>query len=463
MTNPVNNPAITINITNPANQIPVQQPLYPHPPVHQHYHQYNSSAQGDYYCTNPIAHQNPYYANYNQPQPQIVYYPYQPESLNQLSQYPQNSQLQQGVSNNIQPVPSGTSGQVEYVQPVPQYAQVPQAQPQGQPVPQYAQAPQAQPQGHPVPQYAQAPQAQPQGQPVPQYAQAPQAQPQGQPVPQYVQAPQAQPQGQPVPQYAQAPAQVAEAQQPQQPQQAYPAQYYLNNYYPANSVPQGSVANQQPIDSVPQNYTQQSVPAQQGGAVSQQAMPVENYQQAQNSLPYQMTAPVNYPPEYLQENMDVSNGIINNLDAQLAAQREAQKKTKKVRVVALTNEYIMSLENYLNNPNKEVRLMASKEVLKRFNEDRDRYNDAALNALINKMLQDPEKLVRIAALSALSSELASGNEYTVTLLQRIQANPKSSPEDVMEAANILLKMSAVKEFRYLPEEKAQVNMNKQKK
>ena len=48
----------------------------------------------------------------------------------------------------------------------------------------------------------------------------------------------------------------------------------------------------------------------------------------------------------------------------------------------------MSLENYLNNPDNEIRIMASKEVLKRLGEDRDRYDDAALNALINKMLKD---------------------------------------------------------------------------
>jgi hypothetical protein len=110
----------------------------------------------------------------------------------------------------------------------------------------------------------------------------------------------------------------------------------------------------------------------------------------------------------------------------------------------------MSLENYLNNPNKEIRLLASKEVLKRLNEDRDRYNDAALNALINKMLQDPEKLVRIAALSAFSSQLASGNDYTVQLLTKIQNNPNGDKEDALQAADSLLKMSSRTEIRYTP-------------
>ena len=115
----------------------------------------------------------------------------------------------------------------------------------------------------------------------------------------------------------------------------------------------------------------------------------------------------------------------------------------------------MSLENYLNNPNTEIRLMAAKEILTRLDEDKDRFDDAALNALLNKMLQDPEKLVRVAALSAFTSELASGNDYTVKLLNDIQSNPNADKEDVVDAANILLKMSAATEVKYLPQPQKQ--------
>jgi HEAT repeat protein len=82
--------------------------------------------------------------------------------------------------------------------------------------------------------------------------------------------------------------------------------------------------------------------------------------------------------------------------------------------------------------------MASKEILTRFDEDRTRFDDAALNALLNKMLQDPEKLVRLAALSALSSQLASGNDFTVQLLHQIQQNPNSDKEDVLRLCNYLV-------------------------
>ena len=151
-----------------------------------------------------------------------------------------------------------------------------------------------------------------------------------------------------------------------------------------------------------------------------------------------------------QEDLSSSKEIINYLETRENEQKDLEKNGKKTRITALTNEYIMSLENYLNNPNTEIRLMASKEILTRLDEDKSRYDDAALNALLNKMLQDPEKLVRIAALSAFSSQLASGNEYTVKLLKDIQQNPNADKEDVLEASEILLKMTANTELKYTP-------------
>jgi len=151
-----------------------------------------------------------------------------------------------------------------------------------------------------------------------------------------------------------------------------------------------------------------------------------------------------------EDNLTTSKEIIETLDEKAEEQRELEKNSKKQKVVALTNEYIMSLENYLNNPNSEIRLMAAKEVITRLDEDKSRYDDAALNALLNKMLQDPAKLVRTAALSALSANLASGNDYTVELLNRIQQDANADQQDVIDAAHILLNMSATTDIRYVP-------------
>lgn len=203
---------------------------------------------------------------------------------------------------------------------------------------------------------------------------------------------------------------------------SYPPQYYLNNY----------------------NYQNNGTDARKNKEAS-----------AENGLAAVRTDAENAVKQYepdIEEPQDFSKSkaVIDDLDARAAAEAEEKKNSKQKRVVALTDEYIKSLENYLNNPNDEIRLMASKEILTRLDEDKDRYNDAALNALLNKMLQDPSKLIRVAALSAFASQLASGNDYTITLLHNIQQNPSADKEDVLQAADILLKMSAGTEVKNIP-------------
>ena len=90
--------------------------------------------------------------------------------------------------------------------------------------------------------------------------------------------------------------------------------------------------------------------------------------------------------------------------------------------------------------------MAAKEVLTRLDEDKNRFDDPALTALLNKMLQDPNDTVRWAALSAFSANLAKGDDFTIELIQKMQNNPNSSKEDVVEAANILLKLSSTPDY-----------------
>ena len=201
---------------------------------------------------------------------------------------------------------------------------------------------------------------------------------------------------------------------------SYPPQYYLNNY----------------------NYQNNGTDARKNKEASAENGLVRT--DAENAVKQ-------YEPD-IEEPQDFSKSkaVIDDLDARAAAEAEEKKNSKQKRVVALTDEYIKSLENYLNNPNDEIRLMASKEILTRLDEDKDRYNDAALNALLNKMLQDPSKLIRVAALSAFASQLASGNDYTITLLHNIQQNPSADKEDVLQAADILLKMSAGTEVKNIP-------------
>lgn len=122
---------------------------------------------------------------------------------------------------------------------------------------------------------------------------------------------------------------------------------------------------------------------------------------------------------------------------------EEAKKTEKRKIVELNDDYIRNLETYLNSQDKDVRLNAAKQVYARLEEDDSRYDDKALNALINKMLQDPSQEVRFLALTALDGGLVSGNDYTVGVLKNIQANSTGQlGSEAIEANNILLKMSA---------------------
>ena len=224
-----------------------------------------------------------------------------------------------------------------------------------------------------------------------------------------------------------------------------------NNYYPQPQNAPAVYTQQEALPSYPPQYYLNNYNYQNNGTDARKNKEAS----AENGLAAVRTDAENAVKQYepdIEEPQDFSKSkaVIDDLDASAAAEAEEKKNSKQKRVVALTDEYIKSLENYLNNPNDEIRLMASKEILTRLDEDKDRYNDAALNALLNKMLQDPSKLIRVAALSAFASQLASGNDYTITLLHNIQQNPSADKEDVLQAADILLKMSAGTEVKNIP-------------
>ena len=288
--------------------------------------------------------------------------------------------------------------------------------------------------------------------------------------------------------------------------QAYPPQYYLNNYNyqlgnggvnngadEANEgvnrgvnnrangnaigeergISNGIASDNRSVQQVPnsaqrvveENSTSTNTPANPQSAKSAPRVQYDD-DSVQNNQPQELEPlPVPEPKLEGPQDFSKSKNIIENLNAREDVMKAEEKNAKQKRVVALTDEYIKSLENYLNNPNQEIRLMASKEILTRLDEDKDRFDDAALNALLNKMLQDPSKLIRIAALSAFSSQLASGNDYTLTLLRNIQNNPSADKEDVLQAADILLKMSAGTEIKNIPNpatKEPQENQNKGK-
>ena len=124
-------------------------------------------------------------------------------------------------------------------------------------------------------------------------------------------------------------------------------------------------------------------------------------------------------------------------------ENKTDKKEEPKQKVVLTDDYIMSLENYLNSQDSKVRLMAAKELLERFKEDPQRKNDAALSALLNKVLQDPNSAVKFLGLTTLDAGYAKGDMETVNILKNIQATAQNDGgEDSLLASQILLKLSA---------------------
>lgn len=147
-----------------------------------------------------------------------------------------------------------------------------------------------------------------------------------------------------------------------------------------------------------------------------------------------------YPPNYYTQQFN--NTTTQNQPTQATeTKKEEPKKTEKRQIVQLTDEYIKTLENYLNNQDKEVRMMGAKEVIARLQEDDSRKEDPALTALVNKMLQDPYQPVKMLALGVLDSRQCIGNDYTVGVLQKMQTGETNYGQDAKTATNILLKMA----------------------
>mgnify|MGYP002857791434 CR=1 FL=1 len=117
------------------------------------------------------------------------------------------------------------------------------------------------------------------------------------------------------------------------------------------------------------------------------------------------------------------------------------KKTTTKKIVKLDDNYIKTVENYLNSQDKEVRKMGAKEVADRLMEDSSRNDDPALTALVNKMLQDPSSGIRAVALSLLESRSILGNDLTVKLLKDMQKSDSGYGMDSTQATSALLKMA----------------------
>lgn len=142
-------------------------------------------------------------------------------------------------------------------------------------------------------------------------------------------------------------------------------------------------------------------------------------------------------------NNNANNNTNTNINSNVTTVPTANNPKEKI--VVLTDEYIKTLENYLNNQDPKIRMQGINELLKRFKEDKSRTNDIPLTALLNKALQDKSASVRFMALTVLDVGYAKGNDETFNILTQLenQINTGSVQigEDARLASKVLLKMS----------------------
>lgn len=246
-----------------------------------------------------------------------------------------------------------------------------------------------------------------------------------------------------------------------EPAKQQPVQYsYPQNYY----IPQAQPQIQQPQNmQIPSSTSGVNIQIFNPSVTPPGAQPPtynvnapcypSNYYTGQlNGQPGNQTPPTSVGPEGTKgaEETGESKDSKETTSSEKTETSDGKQKTEKKKIVQLTDEYIKNLENYLNSQEKDLRLSAAKEVYARLEEDPSRKDDKALTALINKMLQDPSEEIRILALSALQSRIVTGDDFTVGVLTKMQADKSNYGMDAADASKILLQMSGKQVEKEVP-------------
>ncbi len=190
---------------------------------------------------------------------------------------------------------------------------------------------------------------------------------------------------------------------------------------------------QQQQSVLPAQDITQGLPAK----LEQEPLANQSLQSPQNDIPAQV------PPSQSQDPLGAQNmqpppqpPPPQNMQQPPAGRKQKPQGPAKTH---LSDEYIKSLENYLNNPNSDVRQIAIKEILKRLKEDKTLRDDPALTNLINKALRDRSMVNRTLALSILYGDYADGDDLTIDILKDMQKSNKAFNQDAHTANSLLLK------------------------
>lgn len=188
-----------------------------------------------------------------------------------------------------------------------------------------------------------------------------------------------------------------------------------------------------------QQQQQTALPAQGLGQGSPAAQEQKEEPLATQSLqqPSEMTPQM--PQDQMQEPPPGAQNIQPPQDSGPPNAAKRHKPQPPMTKTHLSDEYIKSLENYLNNPNADVRQTAIKEILKQLKKDKTLRDDPALTNLINKALRDRSMVNRTLALSILYGDYADGDDLTIKILKDMQKSNKAFNQDAQTANSLLLK------------------------
>ena len=209
---------------------------------------------------------------------------------------------------------------------------------------------------------------------------------------------------------------------------------YYSMYGP-NSMPNLPLYPQNYNAPINYNYANNPIAQQ-----PTQYMPMNPYYQQPQDNQFNPTNQVNM----LEDRNRAYSGLNNNKETDETESSDKSKKKKKDKLITpLTDDYIKNLENYMNSPNKKIRLIGVKELMERFKEDENRKDNKSLIPLLNKALQDTSPTVRFVAMTTLQLGYSVGDDTTVQLLAKIaNENQDKFGQDALLASEILLKLSA---------------------
>lgn len=234
--------------------------------------------------------------------------------------------------------------------------------------------------------------------------------------------------------------------QPYYPQQQGPNAVSINIYSPtAYSGNQPSACNPTAQSGVTNPYASNFYPLYSPAPAPQGMFYPQNYNNLINyPQPYNLSG-LNALPQNNQANnipQDNKNTLNKNETNSVEKQDGKKDKSKEKEIIPLTDDYIKSLENYLDSNNSKVRLSGIKSVVDRFKEDENRKDNPSLIPLLNKALQDTSSTVRFMALTALQLGYTKGDDKTVEILNNLVANSKENfGEDAALASDALLKIA----------------------